>query len=394
MDNNLSVIRRENPLTQQQAVKQPSSKQQTAPQTQPATGAQGDSSLGAGIVGYILGVLTILLPAYFELSLPSMDWFDLSSSTNLLATSADVGDHPFPLEVSGVEPNVTTIADGTYQPLSRTIYIYVNKKSLERPEVAAFVRYYVTNVNPLAEKVGYVPLPEEVIKEQLTKLDQLTQNTPKVSNLSGAVTVDGSSTVGPISIEAADQFSKQQLGVNLSVEISGTGGGFRKFATGSLDITGASREIKSSEDQACQSNGVEYVRFRVALDGITVVVSQRNTWCDALTVGQLEALFRASDKDKDNIDRWNELNPNWPDEPIMIYAPDKDSGTYDFFTEAILGKGNPCRTDYSDEIHDEKIQEGVVHNQFAIGYFGYAYYDKKRLLLKAVEISTQDAKQE
>lgn len=392
MDNNLSVIRRENPLTQQQSTRHASSKQA---EVQPlrATPAEGDSGVGAGIIGYMLGILTMVIAGYLNISLPSMERFDLSGSANLLSTTEDITDHPFPLEVSGVEPSLATIGDNSYKPLSRAIYIYVNKKSLDRPEVAAFVRYYVTNVSELAKTVGYVPLKEEEIGEQLTTLAELTQNTPKVANITGTVTVDGSSTVGPISQEAADRFSKQQLGVNVNVEISGTGGGFRKFATGSLDVTGASREIKSSEDQACQQNGVEYVRFRVALDGITVVVSQRNTWCNALTVGQLEALFRASDKDKENIDRWNELNPTWPDEPIMIYAPDKDSGTFDFFTEAILGSGNPCRTDYSDEIHDEKIQEGVVHNQFAIGYFGYAYYDKKRLLLKAVEISTQDAKE-
>ncbi|QGJ71228.1 Phosphate ABC transporter, periplasmic phosphate-binding protein PstS [Planctomycetales bacterium 10988] len=288
-------------------------------------------------------------------------------------------------KIKGVAPSQESIANGTYVPLSRTIYIYVKKSSLQRPEVATFVKYYVENAERFARQAGYVPLTTEMLETQLSTLNSATQGVATPRTLRGSVTVDGSSTVGPISILASESFQQIQLGVTVPVEISGTGGGFRKFAAGELDITGASRQIKSSEAEECAKNGIEYIPFSVALDGITIVVNPRNDWCNALTVDQIKSLWIEGSE----VDTWQDLHPSWPEEPISLFAPDQDSGTFDFFTEAILGD-EPCRSDYRDCIRDEVIQKGVVNDRFALGYFGFAYYEEKKLLLNAVEIATPE----
>ncbi len=198
----------------------------------------------------------------------------------------------------------------------------------------------------------------------------------------GVVRIDGSSTVYPITEYIAERFMEEYPGVDVVVGVSGTGGGFKRFILGEIDINDASRRIKPSEAEAARANGVEWIEIPVAIDGIAVVVNPGNTWVECLTIDQLREIWRYGS----SVDKWSDLNPSWPDEEIRLYGPGPDSGTFDYFNEAVLGEAGGSRTDYVASEDDNVLVEGVAGELYALGYFGLAYYVENRDKLKVVAI--------
>jgi phosphate transport system substrate-binding protein len=205
-----------------------------------------------------------------------------------------------------------------------------------------------------------------------------------LAQLSGRIIVDGSSTVWPIMVAAAERFGESASNVIVEVEFSGTGGGFRRFCTGASDVQDASRPITPAEEASCQAAGVQYAVFPVAYDGITVTVNPANTWVDCLTVEQLRAIWEPEQPESS----WNQLDPAWPEAKIELYGPGPDSGTFDYFTEAIVGEVDASRTDYVPSENDLDLVEGVASQPNALGYFGFAYYEESAQRLRPVAVNS------
>ncbi len=202
------------------------------------------------------------------------------------------------------------------------------------------------------------------------------------------VKIDGSSTVFPITEAVAEEFQAANPGVNVTVGISGTGGGFEKFCNGETDISNASRPIKQSEMDACKANGIEYIELPVAYDALTVVVNPRNTWANSLTVEELKTMWEPAAQGK--ITNWNQVRSSFPDAPLKLFGPGTDSGTFDYFTEAVVGDSGESRADYTASEDDNVLVQGVSRDVNAIGYFGLAYYEENQGRLKAVSIDGGD----
>jgi phosphate transport system substrate-binding protein len=204
--------------------------------------------------------------------------------------------------------------------------------------------------------------------------------------LSGSIEADGSSTVGPLTTAAAELFREQQPGVNVTVGISGTGGGFERFCAGETDISDASRPIKDDEEvPICQQNGIEYTEFQVAIDALTVVVNSDNDWIDCITTDQLKAIWEPKSK----IDNWNEVpGGDYPDEKLSLSGPGTDSGTFDYFTDEINGEEGASRSDYQASEDDNVIVQAVEGEKGGLGYFGYTYYEENQDRLKALAIDS------
>jgi len=200
----------------------------------------------------------------------------------------------------------------------------------------------------------------------------------------GTVIVDGSSTVYPITEAVAEKFQKENPNIKVTVAISGTGGGFKRFCRGETDINDASRPIKDKEIEACRENGIEFIELPIAYDALTVVVNPQNNWVDYLTVQELKKIWEPEAQGK--IKKWNQIRPNWPDAPLNLYGAGVDSGTFDYFTEAIVGKEKASRGDYVSSEDDNVLVQGVANDKYALGYFGYAYYEANKGKLKAVPI--------
>ncbi len=208
-------------------------------------------------------------------------------------------------------------------------------------------------------------------------------------SLSGEVVSDGSSTVGPLTTVAGELFAEEQSGVNVSVATSGTGGGFEKFCQGQTDISDASRPIDEAEEvPLCEKAGVEYTELQVALDALTVVVSSENDFVDCLTVEELNTIWAPEAEDK--ITSWSQVNPEFPDEPLELFGPGTDSGTFDYFTDEINGEEGASRSDYNASEDDNVLVQGVSGSPNALGYFGYSYYEENADSLKAVAIDGGD----
>ncbi len=205
---------------------------------------------------------------------------------------------------------------------------------------------------------------------------------PSSEKLSGTIKIDGSSTVYPITEAVAEEFNKQHPDVKVTVGISGTGGGFKKFTVGETDISNASRHIKDSEKEVAQQNNVEYIEIPVAYDGISVVVNKENTWVDNLTVEELKKIWEPNS----SVKKWSDVRSNWPDVEIKLYAPGTDSGTFDYFTDAINGKEKASRSDFTPSEDDNVLVQGVASDKGSLGYFGYAYYVENKDKLKLVPI--------
>ena len=201
------------------------------------------------------------------------------------------------------------------------------------------------------------------------------------------IKIDGSSTVFPITEAVAEEFGAKFPKIRVTVGTSGTGGGFAKFAKGEIDINNASRVIKDSEAQVAKKNGVDYMPVPVAIDGIAVVVNKANTWAKKITVEQLKKLWAPGSQ----INKWNQLDPSWPDEKILLFGPGTDSGTFDYFTEAINGKSQLSRKDFTQSEDDNVLVNGVMGNKNALGYFGYAHYSGHKDKLRALAVDNGKA---
>ena len=204
--------------------------------------------------------------------------------------------------------------------------------------------------------------------------------------LRGTIAVDGSSTVYPITEAVAESFKGDAANVNVTVGVSGTGGGFKRFAANETDISNASRSIKGSEATACGKAGVGFIEIPVAYDGLTVVVNPKNTWVDALSIDDLKRIYLTDNP----ASTWKDLRPTWPDSPIQIYSPGTDSGTFDYFKEVVAGKKGTIRGDMSVSEDDNVLVRGVAGDEGGIGFFGAAYYFANKDLVRAVPIINRD----
>ena len=201
-------------------------------------------------------------------------------------------------------------------------------------------------------------------------------------SLSGNITADGSSTVFPIAEALAEEFRAIASDVEVTVDVSGTGGGFERFCAGETDISNASRAIKDEEMAACEATGVNYYEFEIAYDGLSVLVNPDNDWVTCLTVAQLNQIWMP----ESTVTQWSDLDASWPAEDIALYGPGTDSGTFDYFTAEINGEEGASRTDYTPSEDDNVLVEGVGGDTNALGYFGYAYYEQNQDRLKLVEV--------
>jgi len=208
-----------------------------------------------------------------------------------------------------------------------------------------------------------------------------------VPGSSEIIAIDGSSTVYPITEAVAEEFGRENRSVKVTVGISGTGGGFKKFCAGEIDISDASRPIKSSEIDECKKNQIDYVELPIAYDALTVVVNPKNTWANSMTVKELKKLWEPEAQGK--VTRWNQIRAEWPDAPIRLFGPGVDSGTYDYFTEAVVGKQHSSRGDFTSSEDDNTLVQGVVGDVNALGFFGLAYYQENQGKLKAVLIDDE-----
>ena len=207
---------------------------------------------------------------------------------------------------------------------------------------------------------------------------------PGRPGLAGTVLVDGSSTVFPITEAVAEEFQKANPGVRVTVGISGTGGGFKKFGNGETDVTGASRPIKPSEVELCQKNGIQYVELPVAYDGLAVMVHPKNSFASYMTVAELKKMWEPEAQRK--ITRWSQIRAEWPDREFRLFGAGVDSGTFDYFTEAIVGKSQSSRGDFTSSEDDNVLVQGIAGDENALGFFGYAYYEENKDKLKLVAI--------
>ncbi len=210
----------------------------------------------------------------------------------------------------------------------------------------------------------------------------------RAPGLSGQIRADGSSTVYPLTTAVTEGFVKLNPDVKIAVEISGTGGGFEKFCRGETDIQDASRPINEKERALCDTNSVTYVEVPVAHDGLTVIVNAKNEWAQSMTVAELKKLW-APEAEK-TVTRWNQIRDGWPNEEMKLFGPGVKSGTFDYFTEMVVGKLDASRKDYTDSEDDEVIVKGVATDQNALGYVGYGYFEKNRAALRAVAIDDGD----
>ncbi|MGB0953133.1 MAG: PstS family phosphate ABC transporter substrate-binding protein [Planctomycetota bacterium] len=206
--------------------------------------------------------------------------------------------------------------------------------------------------------------------------------TAQADKLKGNVVIDGSSTVYPITEAAAAAFRKEYPNVNVTVAVSGTGGGFKRFAVGETDISNGSRPIKDKEYRKCMENGVQFLELPVAMDGLSVVLNPNNDWVKSLSIEQLKAIYLEDGTAR----KWSDLDPSWPNETIKVYSPGTDSGTFDYFKEVVAGKKGNFRPDMSVSEDDNVLVTGVYGDKYAIGYFGASYYFENKDKLRAAAI--------
>jgi phosphate transport system substrate-binding protein len=205
------------------------------------------------------------------------------------------------------------------------------------------------------------------------------------TKLAGNIKIDGSSTVYPITEATAEEFRGEQPDVKVTIGISGTGGGFKKFGRNETDISDASRPIKQKEIDLCNENNIHYVNLKVAFDGLAVLINPENTWVDHFTVEELKKIWEPNAQGV--IMKWNQIRPEWPNEEIHLFGPGVASGTYDYFTEAIVGESGSSRGDFTASEDDNVLVQGIVGDKFGLGFFGLAYYEENqdKLTLVAVD---------
>ena len=202
--------------------------------------------------------------------------------------------------------------------------------------------------------------------------------------MSGTIEIDGSSTVFPVSEAVAEEFGKLHPDVRVNVGVSGTGGGFKRFTVGEIDISDASRPIKDAEAATAIENGIEYHPLRVAMDGLSVLVSPDNDFIECMTIEQLKMIWEPGS----TVSNWSDVDPNWPDKEIALYGPDTDSGTFDYFTEEVMGEAQLSRADYTASADDNVLVQGIAGGKYSLGYFGYSYYQENVDKLKLVAVDS------
>jgi phosphate transport system substrate-binding protein len=202
------------------------------------------------------------------------------------------------------------------------------------------------------------------------------------------IAIDGSSTVFPIGEAVAEEFQRANAGARVTVGTSGTGGGFQKFCRGETDMSNASRPIKASEADTCRAAGIEFIEIPVAYDGLTVIVHPNNSWVTSITAAELKKIWQPEAQGQ--IMRWSQVRQGWPDREIRLYGPGTDSGTFDYFTEAINGKAQASRGDFTASEDDNVLVQGVSGDENALGYFGYAYYEENKNRLKLVPVDDEN----
>jgi phosphate transport system substrate-binding protein len=214
---------------------------------------------------------------------------------------------------------------------------------------------------------------------------------PSAGGATGAgptlVTLDGSSTVFPISEAVAEEFQKANQGTRVTVGISGTGGGFQKFCRGEIDIADASRPISATEVAACEKSGIGFIELPIAYDGIAIAANPKNTWADKITVAELKTLWGPDAQGK--VTRWSQIRKGWPDREIHLFGAGVDSGTYDYFTEAINGKAKASRGDFTSSEDDNVLVQGVSNDELALGFLPFAYFEENAAKLKLVPVDDE-----
>jgi phosphate transport system substrate-binding protein len=252
-----------------------------------------------------------------------------------------------------------------------TLYIDKNQK-----------RNMMKKVNSRLILLAFIALAGTVLMSCQSKSGSKTDG-----KLTGSLTIDGSSTVYPITEAVAEEFQKVNPKVKVTVGESGTGGGFKKFSRAESDINDASRSIKQEEIDACKANGVNYIELEIAYDGLAVMVNPKNTWVDHLTVAELKKIWEPEAQGK--LMRWNQIRPEWPNKEIHLFGPGTASGTFDYFTEAVVGKAKSSRGDYTASEDDNVLVQGISNDELALGYFGLAYFENNQDKLKLVGIDDQ-----
>ena len=303
------------------------------------------------------------------------------------------------LHVNDVEPTQANVDAGTY-PIARPLFIYSDAKIMqEKPQVAAFIAFYLSQLDDNIVDVGYFPAPTKAIYSAWGAWlsTQGVEISPDM--VEGDIITAGSSTVFPVSERMAELFQQEGYTGNITVDSIGTGAGFERFCVaGESDISNASRAIKSSEKEACQAIGREPLEFRVGTDALAVVVSSQNDFVTNLTIEQLAQIFSGQ------VKNWNEVDPSFPAEAIKVYSPGADSGTFDYFVEAVMapafekdveaGKAALLGLEGVQLSEDDNVLvQGVAGDKFAIGYFGYAYYIENTDKLKALNINDVEPNQ-
>jgi len=215
-----------------------------------------------------------------------------------------------------------------------------------------------------------------------------TPAAPTESKLSGEVKIDGSSTVFPITEAVAEEFQNANKDVRVTVGVSGTGGGFKKFGAGEIDISDASRPIKDKEKEEAQKNNIEYLEIPVAYDGLSILVNKENTWVDQVTIEELKKIWEPNSK----VKLWSDVRPEWPKEEIKLYGPGTDSGTFDYFTEVVNGEAQKSRSDYTASEDDNVLVQGIAGDKNSLGYFGFAYYEENMDKLKLIPVVNKEGK--
>ena len=217
-----------------------------------------------------------------------------------------------------------------------------------------------------------------------TSCNSESSNASGIHELTGDIRVDGSSTVYPITEAVAEEFRNVHPKVRVTIGVSGTGGGFKKFCRGETDISDASRPIKQKEKDACGGQNIAYHEISVAYDGMAVIINPENDWVDKFTVEELKKIWEPKAQGK--ITHWNQIRPEWPNEEIHLFGPGVASGTFDYFTEAICGKSGSSRGDYTASEDDNVLVQGVATDKYGLGFFGLAYFEENKSRLKLAPI--------